>query len=244
MAGNEAIIDKVRKLLNMTEDKGCSVAEAASAAALAQKLLSEHRLSVADLGEAPGMEEKIHNDSFLYEGERIVHWKSDLASTICNVNGCKMYYSNRYGTRASGRYGNLLRYQIIGRDSDIAVVTYFFNYLTAEIDRLANQAQRNGQGRGKTWSNSFKHGASLEVCQRLHLSNKEVRVAASNSTALVKLDNKDEEVSNWAEKNLELKKTPRKDSNLDYGAYRQGREAGAGIALNKGLGGEGIKELS
>lgn len=46
---NEALIEKVRKLLAKTEGAGCSQAEAESAFKLASRLMAEHNLSMADV---------------------------------------------------------------------------------------------------------------------------------------------------------------------------------------------------
>lgn len=45
----ETVVEKIQKLLNMTTANGCTPDEAANAAVLAEKLLTEHKLSVNDV---------------------------------------------------------------------------------------------------------------------------------------------------------------------------------------------------
>lgn len=45
----ESVIEKIKKLLNMTESNGCTEAEAKRALTLAHKLLAEHNISMGQL---------------------------------------------------------------------------------------------------------------------------------------------------------------------------------------------------
>lgn len=228
------IIDKVRKLLNMTVEAGCTINEAASAYKQAQKLIVQHRISVSDLNE--GNDEEITNKHYLYKGERVVHWKSRLASVLCHVNGAKMYYNNKYEQRKNGRIGNVVYYQVIGRDSDVQVIDYFFKYLTNEIERLCKEEQRRNPGEGKSFSDSFKKGAADKIIQRLYEAVKEVR-DESTSTSIVKVDMRDAEVQKWAKEKLNLKSSNLHATANDARGYYAGVLAGAKISLNKGVSG-------
>lgn len=227
MSTDQSILFKVQKLLNMTQANGASIHEAEIAAAAAQRLMTQHRISVADLGRDTG--ESIHNKNFLYAGERVVTWKSSLGLVLCEVNGCKMYIQHTQ----SG-----IQFQVIGRDSDIQIVTYFFNYLCNEIERLSKVEKVKHGGHGKTWTNSFKMGATNSIISRLKQANKAVRAETTSSTALVKVDMKDAEVVAWAKDNLKLRSTAKPTVSLDGSAYNRGRDAGNKIQLNKGVGGK------
>lgn len=232
---DQSILSKVQKLLNMTQANGASIHEAETAAAAAQRLMTQHRISVADLG--ADTSEVIHNKNFLYAGERVVSWKSWLGVVLCEVNGCKMYIDHSRGG---------IQFQVIGRDSDIQIVTYFFNYLVNEIERLCKIEKAKHRGSGKTWTNSFKMGATNSIASRLKQADKEVRAAAvsASSTALVKVDMKDAEVAAWAEKNLKLRQSSAQANiKLNTSAYNSGAEAGNKIQLNKGMGGKSDPKL-
>ena len=237
---SDGIIHRINSLLNKTVENGCTVAEAASAAAVAQRMLTQHRLTVADLSVAGESNEDIHNNAQpLYAGQRRVHWKDKLANTLSIANGCRAYVDLRPVFRG-GRNCNEIFFRIIGRDSDIKIVRYFFEYLTREIDNLCKCAMGCGEGAGKSWSNSFKNGATDAVCARIEEANREVRQEASvnNCTALVKLENKDDAVDKWVGDHLKLKKSPVKRVRYTSSAYVSGKLAGGRINLNKGLAGE------
>lgn len=231
---NEEILDKIQKLLNMTVANGASLNEAANAAKIAQKLLLEHQLTVADLSNDKASKEKIHDDSFLFEGQRVIHWKASLAVAVCKVNGCKVYTKHVTHTR--------LRYAVIGRDSDIEICKYFYDYLSNEIERLCKQAMACGYGTGKTWSNCYKQSAVKAVTENLYDAQKEVRAANTGTTAMVKVDMKAEEVELWAKQNLKLK-SQKSYYRVDNDARTLGYQAGKKISLSKGIGGKTIELL-
>jgi post-segregation antitoxin (ccd killing protein) len=127
---------------------------------------------------------------------------------------------------------------VVGRDSDIQIVRYFFNYLHNEIERLCKQQMASGFGEGKTWSNNFKHGAVAVISERLKQAKKEVLNYSSNCQAMIRLSIKDEEVQKWVKDNLKLKNAARSYARNDEDGYHAGRRAGAGINLSKGIGGK------
>ena len=231
----DSILSKLQGLLSKTVDAGCSVQEEATAAAIAQKLLTQYKLTVADLG---GLDngEKINDDTSLYIGNRKVTWKAYLAGTICDVNGCKLYFHWSYAGWSGQRAKRQVSFRVIGRNSDIEVVAYFFNYLTNKVEQLCKQAMRRGDGVGKRWSNSFKLGAAEVLCTRLREAAAEAR-EISTSTAIVKVDTRDAEVQKWAEENLKLRSSTRTISVIDPDAFATGVAAGRSINLVKGVGG-------
>ncbi len=231
MQASDAIISKINHLLNKTVDNGCSVAESASAAKIAQQLLTQYRLSYADLSIKS---ESIHKDDEpLYSGQRLISWKDSLACVLCEVNGCKAYSLRNYKGAS---------FRLVGRDSDIQIVRYFFNYLSTEVERLCKHAMQNGNGSGKTWSNNFKHGAVAAICERLKEGNKEV-IEANDCQAIVKLSMKDDELKKWVKDNLKLGKPPVRTMAYDLNGYGEGVAAGKKINLNKGIGGKSDNKL-
>lgn len=76
---NEALLDKIAALLALAE-KNNNVHEAATAAAMAQSLLTKHRLTLEDI-EAT-REEKIDEQEPLWFAERLIFWKGVLAEGV------------------------------------------------------------------------------------------------------------------------------------------------------------------
>jgi len=240
---NSDVISKINNLLNKTVANGCSVEESATAAKLAQRLLTKHRLTMADLVTGDSDEEISNDFAPLYEGQRMSTWKNALALAVAKANGCKVFINTaiRYGKKnVSAR--------LIGRESDVAVVRYFFAYLEREIDRLTKGALANGTLSGKGQSNSFRLGAVQAINERLSEGREDARQEARESgyTALVRVDNWDNEVERWAAENMRLGQTKAQRSRVDYGAYAKGQRAGRSVSLNKGIGsgaGRGVRGL-
>lgn len=240
------VLDKIAGLLQLAE-KNNSVHESAAAASAAQALLTKYRLTKADLSEhstekkeAVGVAHKP-----LFEGNRQVAWRMDLAVAVTTTNGCRLYLGTHredYNPHTN-RSKNVVAVKLVGRESDIQIVRYFYEYLSREIERLCQAGVEAGELRGKTACNSFKMGAKSAVTARLYEGHRASReeaqkaLTAGTSTAIVKLDNADAEVAEYYNGLRLGKGKARQSVRLDAGAYNAGKQAGARIALNKGLGG-------
>lgn len=223
------IVSKIRKLLALSEGKGATPAEAAAAAALAQRLMAKHRISASTI-ETPAQEqEPIGTHHAFHRKQRHANWIVDLVCGVARVNACRCLIYPR-------------SIQIIGRESDRQAAEYFAHYLTREIDRLAKEQCR---GQGKSYANSFRYGAVYTVLQRLREENKEERQAAVNaglaSTALVRVDMHEAAVQAYVD---ERTSGTRQHSGPRFNAgLMAGKTAGASIALNKGMSGKGPAKL-
>lgn len=84
----EEIISKIRKLLAMTEENGCSEGEAMTAALMAQKLMAKHNLTVADIDDDTS-KGKIVEVGF--DAGTKYKWKYRLANIIAVNFCCKVF---------------------------------------------------------------------------------------------------------------------------------------------------------
>jgi hypothetical protein len=215
------IITKVRNILNKTTANGASLAESATAAKIAQKLLEEHNLSLAMLNNS--ISEEIENKESIYSGNRIIKWKGFLGVIIANANNCRLYYQRSYLN---------IEYRLVGRKSDTDIVKYLFDYCLSEIERLCKIEQRIHGGYGKTWSNNFKLGAAHAISEKLKEGKKEARAECANSIAIVKLENKSKEIDDWINNNLKLKYKNNSPITFDKSAFEIGKTVGRSINLN------------
>lgn len=91
---NEKIIEKIRKLLEMTEENGCSEAEAMTAALMAQKMMAKYDIDIVDVkSDVKNMTEEIGEmvvDTTL-KGNFSTKWKIQLAGIIATNFRCKVY---------------------------------------------------------------------------------------------------------------------------------------------------------
>lgn len=244
------ILDKIAGLLQLAE-KNNNVHESAAAASAAQALLTKHRLTMADLGERDSeKKEKVEvANEPLTAGNKKVAWRATLASVVARTNGCRLYYFTKPDSYSSGTYRrkNIVSTMIVGRDSDIQIVRYFYAYLTEEIERLTKAHVEAGVLFGKSDCNSFKLGAMQAVVSRLQegheASRAEAKKELGGSQAIVRLDNYELEVDKFYQ-GLNLKRGKAQTSRISSAeAFNQGQQAGRKISLNKGIGGKSISRL-
>jgi hypothetical protein len=241
---NDSVLERIRKLLALARGS-TNDNEAANAFAQAQTLLSRHKLDAAQVElttGVPQVSEPILNSSVpLYSGKRVIHWKSSLANEIARLNACKLYINNSIKG---------IEYRLIGRQSDIDIVSYLFDSIVSQIEAASALALYQGKGHGKTFTNNFKHAASAEVIRRLIEAKNSVQTefAKTNGTAaMVLVDSRMQEVLQWQEKNLPLRKGKQNAGYRgDMNGILQGRAAGQKVLLNPGLGsssGSGVRLL-
>jgi hypothetical protein len=221
------IIKKLQGLLSKTVDSGCSVAEASSAAALAQKLLDQHKLSMVDVigFDNEGIETFTVSS---FSGERSITWKERLIHSLAKNNDVKMYIdTQRYPQKS-------VAYKLVGRKSDTEVVDYMFNVLTYEIERICKMEMYRQNGHGKNWTNSFKLGAVYAIIDNMSKAKAEVKSTAT-SEALVKINSRMNDVEKYVRQNLHLKTKVAPVSTVNPNAYASGKIAGEKITANAGL---------
>ena len=244
---DEKVVDRVRKLLELS--KSDNMNEAGNAAAAAQELMSKHAISQAMLDISPDEDETIEND--LLRGssaKQLETWKGQLGVATAEVNQCRCY-----------RSGSDLR--VIGRPSDATTVRYLFSYIVREIDRLAIEGSRERGETGRSWMNNFRLGATQEVCKRLRQADRDARAAMrkdadasdtmGNGVALMRLDNALTRMDEHGDKvdlfgkrtmgiNFKRKKRHRSQTRYDAEARRAGARAGASIDISSGGNSKGL----
>jgi hypothetical protein len=198
--------------------------------------MSKHAISEAMLDVSPDRDEAIGLDTLHAVDGNLPTWKGQLGVILCEVNQCKCF-----------RSGKTL--SLIGRPSDADTVRYLFSYIAREIDRLAIQEARIRGSVDKTWMNNFRLGATTEVSRRLQEAHAAAKAAmrreadASDTmgtgvalmrvnNALVKMDQHKNEIQNYADRKLRLRKGSRSNSTYNHGAREAGKRAGATIDLN------------
>jgi Protein of unknown function (DUF2786) len=117
------ILDRVKKLLALSTSS--NVNEAANAAAAAQKLMLEHRLTEADVSDTQeGQMFELSMGAAGFDSR----WKFVLVTAVARAFFCE----------AVGlRVGKRRKVRIVGRKEDVGIAAQVFRYLHSEIDRLA-----------------------------------------------------------------------------------------------------------
>jgi hypothetical protein len=117
------ILDRIKKLLALSTSS--NVNEAATAAAAAQKLMMEHRLTEADVSDTQaGQMFELSMGAVGFDSR----WKFVLVTTVARAFFCE----------AVGlRVGRRRKVRIVGLREDAVIAARVFRYLHSEIDRLA-----------------------------------------------------------------------------------------------------------
>jgi hypothetical protein len=228
--GKMDIIDKVRKLLKLSESSNAN--EAALAAAAAQRLIDEYNLSAAllsvetDEPENEPIEDTLRDGKPLDAQKKLQTWRYALADVLAEVNGCQIY-----------RYKGSI--ELTGRKSDTDKVRYLYGYLINETNRLCD---RDGEGCGRTWRNNYRIGVVDTIALRLReehnkFKNQAREQVSSDSVALVKVDKalaridaRRTDAEDWLDKNRNIRHrmTSAKGDEL---ARLLGRIAGQSITI-------------
>lgn len=218
---HEAVIEKIKKLRSLAQSANAN--EAANAAAAAERLLQDHRLSEAEI-EAHSPEpvlEGAEEDPAVAEtfGDKIATWRSHLLSAITRSHGCAWYYAYSVVQR-----GYVAR--IVGRTSDTATVRYFYVWLAAEVERLA---LKHGKGKGRTWTNSYRLGCVAGISEAMRSAERTARASAT-SAALVRVDARAIEARTLLDQlHPHLRSRAASSSAVHANAYGQGQHDGRSI---------------
>lgn len=128
MAVDPKIIDKIRKLLELSDPtRGASIHEAANAAARAQELMFKHKVSMAEIQAkdvSPVGIEEYRLES--QDGGRIADWQASLLHELSRVNGCQCFHDMVTRSHAI----------LIGEELACQTVRYMYTYLESEIGRV------------------------------------------------------------------------------------------------------------
>lgn len=148
MTPTTKILDRIKKLLAMSNARGGSANEVAVAAAEAARLMQLHKLTEQDIptdaAEGPDMVDLPAGADFLDS------WRFVLVTCVARSFMCEAV-----GLRAAGRR----KVRVVGRREDVEVALEVYRHLAQEIERLTSEYQGDDQdfdrGWGELWDNIF-----------------------------------------------------------------------------------------
>jgi hypothetical protein len=230
-----SVIERVQKLLALSKSSNAN--EAATAAAIANKLIDQYRLSEAELTtEAQADDPFVQDDSYVYETGRVTEWKRSLVTVLSNHYGVACFNDI---TMATGR--KVSRFKLVGRKSDIAIARYMFGWLELECQRLS---EKEARGMGHVYVASYCIGFVAGVREQLVASRKEAQQAASTA-AIVKLDNRYAESRAFMySQRPDLKSVaPKSQARIDPTGFNSGQTRGKNVHLGSVMGAGPVKML-
>jgi hypothetical protein len=230
------VISKVQKLLALAGNN-TSEHEVRSARAMADKLIQEHRLSMADL-EAKGADTEPFSSRIVSEGGKRLSWKEVILHELCvHYGGSFIFTSYRTGGcggRGGGEGGKgTQRYTVFARESDLAIIAYMFDYLCTQTDKLARW---HTGGQGIAASNGFRSGCASGIASQFRDMRAALKAEQAQSTAMVLLDNRHKEADTYMRASVKGLVTGKSISGgRDYNARNQGYAEGRKVSINQGL---------
>lgn len=220
----EKALDRVRKLLALATSP--DLHEAASAAARAQALITEHRLQAwldAERDAVSGNDAITDaRDEPLETARKLRPWRVLLAVALAEHNGCVAY-------SLETKVGVAL--VLVGRAGDRAAVRELWSWLARRIEWLS---ATHGAGKSKRWHDDFRVGAvdaidaHLRAAPASNASNAATRGPEATS-ALAVIDRASvahrAALERFVEVNLRL--GPGRTMRVNPRAYERGRNAAA-----------------
>lgn len=244
----EKIIERVRKLLALSEGAG-SEHEAAVAAARATSLIAQYQLDEAALRvDAPELPPEPIEKSARLEpdqpetGRKRVAWREAIALAVARDLGVKMYWWNY---RVNGRkYRDVRGY---GRESAIQAWRYTCQYLWRTVDELAEAEDVPYLQSARSFRNAYRVGCATRIAERLYMLRKEREKAPTptaapgdaerRTQALVLVQRDQQEVEQgYAAYSKGWGTTPSIGTTSNYNGYERGRQAGDRVSLGGGRG--------
>jgi hypothetical protein len=181
MSNHDAIRDRIRKLLNMTEENGCTEDEAETAMRMAAGLMARHGIDEdsirAQMGQAKRTATRKRHSAKLQNHQVI------LAQAAAVIYGCEVWTYN------GGKFG----IEFVGREENIEMAQDTMFWLIRQVDFIYKAHLPKGltQQARKKYRDSFKDHCAARVLQRAHAlveemkSNEQAATQATGSTALV-----------------------------------------------------------
>lgn len=176
MEGKDHILNKIKKLLALTEERGATPDEAATAAAKVQALLDEYNLSLEDVPtDDPTVNEVVSVDERLAQKARSPYAKvlAGLLHVIAITNWCRSIYFQSIGGA-----------RLYGTKANVQVVRYLYAYLARALMQEAKRTVPPGEN-AVSWTVSFIEGARHEIYARLRARRAEQRATGDRTNALV-----------------------------------------------------------
>lgn len=244
----ENVMEKVRKILEMTEGNGATPAEAANAAALAKRLMDDYELSIADIrafseqADAEGIaSEEVTQHEMKLRSEAPVgtHWRGELIHTLCQFNYCRTLRLTRleYNSKTARLNRTLLdQVHVIGKRRHIEFVEYLYATIVRQIMHMARvyfktlSKEEKGTLSDRLLICSFAKGCVNTIWHRLEAQQRELE-NRSGGKALITIS--ESALSDYISGKFAVSEGRHAKQQFSGDAFAVGLEAGKRINLNR-----------
>src|ERR1019366_4571319 len=202
------IIEKIKKLRALATNN-TNEAEMKAAAAAADKLLQEYRITEVMVGEAKDASADNFIRTTAYSGGRRTLWREVLLNSLCNHYSCVWYMNSRRqgGYRGQGAPGSKgkCEYVISGVVEDTEIVCYMLSWISDECERLGKiYSKGRGISYGHAWLLGCAEGIALQF-KAIEEAEKNAAHSEQVSCALVALSERKDKARLWLNSQVKLK---------------------------------------
>lgn len=154
------VMFKIKALLNMTVQHGCTQEEANTAMEKAQALMLQHNLDIRDIQTGEVKDESGKIGMIEKDAERLL-WKGNLLHIISKNMMCKVV-----------RNAQKNKYYLFGTKANVETVVEMHNWIILQLEQMAlrdftTYRNQGGQTQGKSWKVSYFYGAINSINKRL-----------------------------------------------------------------------------
>jgi len=239
----DVVIKRIRKLLALAS-RNSSVAEAASAAAEAQRLMTKYQLEMASVEAHEGtVAGAVIQEAIEESHGKLVRWRSTLAMAVAEANQCRSIWL----TDGKGHKGALT---FFGTQANVQMAKALFESVAEQIERLTKEALAKAKivelGEIKIYGGSFRLGAVSAVRGRLvelteerdrRLKAQAALPAGPAVTALAVFDRNQSAIENYLGKAFDspVRNVAPSRQRITPDGFADGKVAGSSIHLGKQL---------
>ena len=226
----DKIAKKIRALQTRTTDRGCTEAEALTAAAVAAKLMAEHDLTMTDVEIGEIECRAVHIDT----KRKMAHEVQNCTSAIAYFTDAKGWQSRRTGT---------VHIVFFGRRSDTDFAVYLYEVIKAAMDHELSAFKFSSflaEGpTGRRESHSFLLGMARRLNKRLRAlkdaQEASTRASTGRSLMIVKAHALNQQFANLG---ISLHGVGHSISR-SHAAFAAGQDAGNSVGFNRPIGSDG-----
>jgi hypothetical protein len=232
------IINKIKKLLAMSEENGASENESMMASEKALELLKQHNLSLSDIKDED--QEPIEKETQVVDQNV---WQRWIRHKTAELYFCKFYTTTEYNSET---YKKETIAHFVGRESNRIVATEMCNYFIRTVKRLAEQEFKK-VNLSPLAKRRAKHAFTLGCANRLSKRLKEKYLSIvpeyqpiSNPDGLPMLYKSEQKaLTDWLKtQGVVLTSTKSRMSIRDRMAFANGQSKGNGIGIDTQVNGK------
>lgn len=221
------IVDKVKKLLALSSSS--NINEATTSAAIAHKLIVQHRLSATDLTPArtAALAPLYDDPEPVYQSGHASPWKVRLLCLIAHHYGVAVWNDKQHKISKGGR--GVSRFRLIGLEEDVAIVRQLFVWLAQRVKQFADLECR---GYGQVTANSYCTGVVKGIEKEFKSSQNQLYVqaiASGHESAVASVREREKRAQEYLYRQYNLLVTHEKPRKFDSEAFTRGNRVGSFI---------------